>query len=304
MLSRILAIAVVAFGATLLVHADLADAARLGAGRSLGVQRPSIAPSMPAPSRAPTATAPAPAAAAPAAAPAAGGASRWLGPIAGIAAGLGLAALLSHFGLSDAAGSFLLIALLAIGAVFLVRFFFSRRAAPAAGAGAGLPPIQIGRTEPVMSAASPPASNFEPAWGGAAAAKPAAPPRWPAGFEPAPFIENAKRQFYALQTANDRADRALLADVTTPEMFADIVHDLELRGPQAPTEIVSLDAEILEVTTEGDRHWASVRFTGNSREDRAVTPQQFDEVWNLVKPVNGSTGWLLAGIQQAAHAVS
>ena len=26
--------------------------------------------------------------------------------------------------------------------------------------------------------------------------------------------------------------------------------------------------------------------------------EPFDEVWNLVKPVDGSTGWLVAGIQQ------
>ena len=36
---------------------------------------------------------------------------------------------------------------------------------------------------------------------------------------------------------------------------------------RAPTtEVVDLAAEVLEVTTEGDRHWASVRFTGTLRE--------------------------------------
>ena len=29
-------------------------------------------------------------------------------------------------------------------------------------------------------------------------------------------------------------------------------------------------------------------------------PKAFDEMWNLVKPVDGSSGWLLAGIQQYA----
>jgi len=29
-----------------------------------------------------------------------------------------------------------------------------------------------------------------------------------------------------------------------------------------------------------------------------VLPKEFDEIWNLSKPVDGSTGWLLAGIQQ------
>jgi len=29
-------------------------------------------------------------------------------------------------------------------------------------------------------------------------------------------------------------------------------------------------------------------------------PESFQEVWNLSKPVNGSSGWMLAGIQQLA----
>ena len=67
---------------------------------------------------------------------------------------------------------------------------------------------------------------------------------------------------------------------------------------RSATEVVTLAAEVLEVVTEGDRHWASVRFTGTLREGGGATPAPFDEVWNLSKPVDGKTGWLLAGIQQ------
>ncbi len=135
------------------VAADFAEARRLGGGRTLGAQRQSIAPQAPTtPATAPTGAASQPVMpaqpgaamaakpAAAAAAPAAAGASRWLGPIAGLAAGLGLAALLSHFGLSDEFASLLLIALLAGGAVFLFRMLLTRRAAPQAPlqyAGAG-----------------------------------------------------------------------------------------------------------------------------------------------------------------------
>jgi predicted lipid-binding transport protein (Tim44 family) len=56
---------------------------------------------------------------------------------------------------------------------------------------------------------------------------------------------------------------------------------------------------VLEVVTEADRHWASVRFTGKLREGGGV-PAAFDEVWNLSKPVDGKSGWMLAGIQQYA----
>ena len=116
----------VALAAVTFVVSDYADAARLGGGRSLGTQRQSIAPqhaTPPASSQNPNAASqpvmPAQPGAVPAkpgtpaAAPAASGMSRWLGPIAGIAAGLGIAALLSHFGLPEGLGSFLLLALVA-----------------------------------------------------------------------------------------------------------------------------------------------------------------------------------------------
>ena len=63
-------------------------------------------------------------------------------------------------------------------------------------------------------------------------------------------------------------------------------------------QVEGLDAELLEVVTEGPQHWASVRFTGTVREAPGAAPETFSEVWNLVKPADGSSGWLLAGIQQ------
>jgi predicted lipid-binding transport protein (Tim44 family) len=95
-------------------------------------------------------------------------------------------------------------------------------------------------------------------------------------------------------------DRKALANVMTSAMAAEIGHDLEERGAHQATDIVSLNAEMLEVTTEAGTHWASVRFTGLMREDGAPEPTELDEIWNLSKPVDGSSGWLLAGIRQAA----
>ena len=120
----------------------------------------------------------------------------------------------------------------------------------------------------------------------------------PPGFDAAGFVKHAKQQFIALQAAHDAGDRAALRDVLTPEMYSEVVRDLD-SGPRPKTEVVDLAGEVLEVTTEADRHWASVRFTGTMREGGAPAGA-FDEVWNLSKPVDGKTGWLLAGIQQYA----
>jgi len=303
----ILAIALLTM-ATLVI--DDAAAAKFSGGKSFGAQRPSVAPRAAAPAATPPAAAsqpvmPAtpgatlPAKPAAAAAPAASGASRWLGPIAGLAAGLGLAALLSHFGLPEGMGTFLLLALLVVGAVFLVRMLLARRAqtpplAYAGGRGPGTTPAAFEKSAtPAWGGAAP----IEPVPGSAAAAS--APGKtFPPGFDAEGFARHAKLQFIRLQAAYDTGDREALGDLLTPEMQLEAMRDRDSGVAPSATEVVTLAAEVLEVATESDRHWASVRFTGTMREGTDATPVPFDEVWNLSKPVDGKTGWLLAGIQQ------
>ena len=306
-MKRLFVIALAAFASLALVHAEFADAARIGGGRSLGMQR-SITPA-PAPRTAPStngfsgpadrpvmpatpgAAAPRPAAGAAASANIASRGSRWLGPLAGIAAGLGLAALFSHFGLSEGFGSLLLLLLIAVGVIALIRAMSARRASE---------PFQYaGASPPREPSPAEPGPLVDTTWGAPVGATPNA-GKYPPGFDPLPFIAQAKQQFRRLQAAYDRGDRALLADVTTPEMSAEIARDLDARRPQIPTEVVTLDADVLEVVQEGDRYVATVRFHGTLREDGNAIAQPFEEMWHLVKPVDGSSGWLLAGIQQYA----
>jgi predicted lipid-binding transport protein (Tim44 family) len=298
-MNRSFVLAVVAVLLTTLAAQGDADAKRLGGGKSLGTQRQSVAPPpssgpaadpvMPAQPGAAAAKA-APTTAGPAAAAPASGASRWLGPIAGIAAGLGLAALLSHFGLPEGFASFLLLGLLVVGVVLVFRMMAARRATVLASsnrAGAAT-------AAPVFDAAP---ARVEPRIlpGAANVAK-----RLPPGFDAAAFLREATLQFRRLQAAWDVGDRKALADVMTSAMAAEIGHDLDERGAHQATDIVSLNAELLEVTTEAGAHWASVRFTGLMREGEASEATELDEVWNLSKPVDGSSGWLLAGIRQTA----
>jgi len=299
-----------AFAALALTLSDLANAARMGGGRSFGAQRQSVAPSKPAPPAgnaaaqptapaSPAATPPSGTPAAPAAAPS--GASRWLGPIAGIAAGLGLAALLSHFGFSEGFGSLLILGLIAVGTVFLFRILMARHEAakPSLRYASGGNVRASYDREPRLVGTD--AFKVEPRLEPAGAApfgvtrKPL-----PEGFDAKGFATEAKRQFIRLQGSYDRGDRETLSAVMTSEMYAEIGRELDERGPHQPTEIVTLDADVLEASTEGDKHWASVRFTGVVREDGEPVSKSIDEVWNLTKPVRGRSGWLLAGITQLA----
>jgi len=295
-MNRSFVFAVVAVFLTTLVALGDVDAKRLGGGKSLGTQRQSVTPPPSGPAADPAmpqtgaaAAKAAPTTPAPATAPASG-ASRWLGPIAGIAAGLGLAALLSHFGLPEGFASFLLLGLLAVGVVLVFRVMAARRATAMASSPRG-DAATAGR---VFDAAP---ARVEPR---IVPAPPNAAKRLPPDFDAAGFMREATLQFRRLQTAWDVGDRKALANVMTSAMAAEIGHDLEERGAHQATDIVSLNAEMLEVTTEAGTHWASVRFTGLMREDGAPEPTELDEIWNLSKPVDGSSGWLLAGIRQAA----
>ncbi len=269
-----------------------AEAKRLGGGSSIGMKRQATPATPAVPAKPAAAPAQAPAAAAPAAVPPKpAGMSRFLGPLAGLAAGLGIAALLSHFGLGDGMANFLLIALLVFAAVFVVRMLMRKREPEAAT-------MQYAGAMP--GTAGP--ANFTPAQfeaagtGGAAAAALAR--NIPADFDADGFLRQAKLNFVRLQAANDRGDMDDIREFTSPEMFAEIKMQYQERGsrPQE-TDVMQLNAELLEVVTEEGRHIASVHFSGQLREDGAA-PESFAETWHLVKPVDGSRGWMVAGIQQ------
>jgi predicted lipid-binding transport protein (Tim44 family) len=121
----------------------------------------------------------------------------------------------------------------------------------------------------------------------------------PAGFDVAGFLKAAKQNFIRLQDANDRGDLDALREMTTKELFATLAADVAGRGasPQL-TDVKALEAELLEVLTEGEHHRASLHFRGLIRETADTPAESFEEIWNLEKPVSGDTGWLLAGIQQ------
>ena len=120
----------------------------------------------------------------------------------------------------------------------------------------------------------------------------------PADFDVDGFLRQAKLNFVRLQAANDRGDMDDIREFTSPELFAEIQMQYQERGSKAQeTDVMQLNAELLEVVTEDKRHIASVHFSGQLREDNAA-PDAFAETWHLVKPVDGSRGWNVAGIQQ------
>ncbi len=258
--------------------ADDAQARRLGGGKSFGMQR-----SAPAPSR--QSAAPAQSPGKPAQQAPAGG-NRWLGPIAGLAAGLGLAALFSHLGLGEEMASFVMIALLVMAAIFVLRLLM-RRSAPANS------PLQFAGPGNAQAATAAFDASVSAGPGGTAGTV-------LPGFDSATFLREAKLNFLRLQKVNDDGNLDDLREFTTPEVFAELSLQMSERtGAPQHTVIVTLDAELVEVVEERAQYIASVRFSGLIREMSGAAPDHLDEIWHLVKPVDGSRGWAIAGIQQA-----
>ena len=274
--------------ATLSLSMGNAEAARIGGGRSIGMQRQAVSPRPAAPTQQ---VAPAPASPAPAAAPAPAAQPKrsWLGPIAGLAAGLGIGALLSHFGMGAGVANMLMVALLAMAAVFVFKLLFRRNEQPAREpmqfAGVGAPGAATAQPELVT--------------GSFAAPQPSS--RIPADFDSEGFLRVAKLNFVRLQAANDAKNLDDLREFVAPEIFAEIKLEMDERGnaPQQ-TDVVTLNAELLEVVTESHQHIASVRFSGMIRETANGPAAPFEEIWNLSKPVDGGRGWVVAGIEQLA----
>jgi predicted lipid-binding transport protein (Tim44 family) len=322
---------VLALGATM----DADAARRLGGGGSVGRQSsnvtqrqstpPAAAPTAPANAQQHNATPQQPAA--PARQP-----SRWGGILGGLAAGLGIAALAHALGFGAGFANFLLFALLGVlilGAFAMLR---ARRQQPAAAGAYGYPNSGLSADAP----ASPPQYNpakvgndasarpWESTTGFSEAPRDAnggirigsalggAQPRgalegsqsWgvPAGFDTEGFLAAAKRNFVTLQDAWDRNDVGTLRGMMTDEMLREIRNqaaerDRDPAAKAQKTEVVMLEGQLLGIEELATEYMASVEFSGMIREEPSAGPSPFREVWNMVKPKDGSSGWLVAGVQ-------
>ncbi|WP_426207532.1 Tim44 domain-containing protein [Massilia sp. TWP1-3-3] len=188
---------------------------------------------------------------------------------------------------------------LAVGAVLFMVRMVKRKDTPASPALSGStkqilptePPKRSGhvKPKPVPVPVVPVAPVLTPAqkWG------------MPEGFDDQLFLQQAKASFVRMQAAWDKADTNDLREFTTPQVFAELKAQVEQR-PQSNdvTDVVAIDAELLGIETMGEDHLASVKFNGMIKSSATAVAEPFAEVWNLAKPLNGSGGWMLAGIQQ------
>lgn len=247
-----------------------ADARRFGGGRSFGMQRSASSFSRPQP------------AAAPFAARQPSTASKWLGPLAGLAAGGLIASLLMGHGL----GSGILSWIIVLGIAFILWNLFRGRRQMATA-----PRFQPEREGRIFDQNA----NFTSQQNYQASHHTVT---HPAGFDAEDFLRNAKVQFIRLQAAYDSKNLTDIREFTAPEVFGEIQLQIQERGQETNhTEVVSLNAEILDIATEFQATVVTVKFSGMIRENEHEAAAAFQEIWHFQKDTYSSK-WLVAGVQQ------
>ena len=229
--------------------------------------------------------------------------SRWLGPLAGLAAGGLLASLFMGNGLGSGILSWLLVGGLLFVLVTLIRNKmqpkpYSRQDNYRQDNGNN----NYARDNNYAREASANFANQSNSRSYSAAVN-----NYPLGFDADSFLRDAKLQFIRLQAAYDQKNLQDIREFTSPEVFAEIQLQLQEQGNvENKTDVISLQAELLDVGnesqvisgTEMQSMIASVRFSGLVQEDRNQPAESVNEIWHFKKEV-ASLRWIVTGVQQA-----
>ena len=271
---------------------DAAEARRMGGGRSFG-SSPSYQRSAPSPQRSTNPSSqPSKQGQTTAAAPASpfGGFGGMLG---GFLMG-GLLGSLIFGGTHGFAGPGLLDILIVGGLLFFVfRFLRARRMATESAGPSG-----FGST--AFQDAQPQEGWGTPGYGQSPQPIPSSlePASFPAGFDQREFLKGAKAVYTRLQEAWDRRDLNDIREFTSPEVFQEIRSQAEEDPNPGRTEIVLVNANLMEVKSDGGQTVASVLYDVLMRESPEETmAKQVREIWHFREKAPGSP-WTLEGIQQ------
>lgn len=225
--------------------------------------------------------------------------SRWGGMLGGALLGLGLGSLLGSMGIGGAAANMistlLMFGLIGFAIMFILRRL-GRKQQQQYQQQYGYDPYQRQHTDTPEIGSHIDENTY---YQGQTAALPHQPIGVPEDFDVPAFLRAAKTYFIRLQAAWDKADVQDIREYTTPEMFGELKMQLHERGgAQNHTDVVSLEAELIGIENINNEQMASVLFSGSIKEELNGTAVPFSEMWNLTRPLSGSGGWVVAGIQQ------
>ena len=263
-----------AFCLTLTLGMDAYAAKRLGGAKSYGAepshQTTQMKQTQPAAATAATAGKPA---------AAASGASRWLGPLAGIAAG----GLLASMFMGDGFEGLQLFDILIVGLLAFVLFrLFAARRQPAMAGGA-----------PYQRESAQSGNVF----GSAAAARPLI--KAPAWFDEQRFVEQGRSHFLALQQHWDANEMDKIGEFFTPQMTQFLQKErADLGDGFQSTYIDDLHVQLDGLDDTPSMTVATLTFIGLAKTSRFDQGEPFSESWRLERAAGDNQPWLVAGIRQ------
>lgn len=220
---------------------------------------------------------------------AASGASRWLGPLAGLAAGGLLASMFMGDGFEGI--QFMDILIFGLIAFLLFRFLAARRRQQQP-AMAGHAPMQ--REMPQQPATS--------IFGGSAAPAAVAPViNAPAWFNEQSFVAAAREHFLALQQHWDANEMDKIAEFVTPQLLGFLKQErAEIGDAYQSTYIDDLQIQLDGVDDDAEKTTATLTFTGVAKTSRFDQGEPFSESWRMERTQGENQPWLVAGIRQNA----
>lgn len=220
---------------------------------------------------------------------AASGASRWLGPLAGLAAGGLLASMFMGDGFEGI--QFMDILIFGVIAFLLFRFLAARRRQQQP-AMAGHAPMQ--REMPQQPATS--------IFGGSAAPVAAAPViNAPAWFNEQSFVAAAREHFLSLQQHWDANEMDKISEFVTPQLLGFLKQErAEIGEAYQSTYIDDLQIQLDGVDDDAEKTTATLTFTGMAKTSRFDQGEPFSESWRMERAQGENQPWLVAGIRQNA----
>lgn len=219
---------------------------------------------------------------------AASGASRWLGPLAGLAAGGLLASMFMGDGFEGI--QFMDILIFGLIAFLLFRFLAARRRQQQ--------PAMAGHAPMQREMSQQPATSM---FGGSAA--PAAAPviNAPAWFNEQSFVAAAREHFLALQQHWDANEMDKIAEFVTPQLLGFLKQErAEIGDAYQSTYIDDLQIQLDGVDDNAEKTTATLTFSGVAKTSRFDQGEPFSESWRMERVQGENQPWLVAGIRQNA----
>jgi len=125
----------------------------------------------------------------------------------------------------------------------------------------------------------------------------------PRGFDQKSFLTGAENVYALLQKAWDNGDLGDIRQFCTDNVFGEIQDQIRARENNTTTEIISLNAELVNVVQSDNSTEATVVFKAELKEhddsDNPAVTTHAQEAWYFIRPDNRNEhNWLLDAIQQ------